>query len=64
MLLEALPLKQGLVALAFASGLIPSVMYANQQATSSLIDAFSDAGPPSTDSPPLRWACVTATLKH
>ena len=53
-LADAVPLLLG--PLFLASGLIPSVMFANKQATSTLVDAISGAPPPSTDSPPLRSA--------
>ena len=54
MLADATLLKDVLVALSFASGLIPSVALANKQATSSLLDAVSSTAPTTTDSPPLR----------
>ena len=53
-LADAVPLLLG--PLFLVSGLIPSVMFANKQATSTLVDAISGAPPPSTDSPPLRSA--------
>eukprot|EP00908_Phaeocystis_cordata_P023102 Transcript_5530.p2 GENE.Transcript_5530~~Transcript_5530.p2 ORF type:complete len:246 (-),score=73.31 Transcript_5530:18-755(-) len=55
-MLDGVLLKDGLVALAFASGLIPSVLFANRQAASTLFDTISSTAPPSTDSPPLRSA--------
>ena len=54
MLFDTNLLKDVIVALSFAGGLIPSVSLANKQATSSLLDAVSNAAPATTDSPPLR----------
>ena len=58
MFLESEAAKSVLVTLAFGSGLVPSVMLANRQATQSMFDAVDTALPETTDSPPLKFSPV------
>ena len=58
MFLESEVFKSALITLAFGSGLVPSVMLANRQATQSMFDAVDTALPETTDSPPLKFSPV------